>query len=48
MTRNVADAATLLDAMVGYDSIDPVTALSVGNIPKTYTASSRMDGRGLA
>jgi amidase len=38
MTRNVADAATLLDAMVGYDSNDPVTALSVGNIPKTYTA----------
>lgn len=38
MTRNVADAAGLLDAMVGYDSNDPVTALSVGNIPKTYTA----------
>jgi amidase len=38
MTRKVADAATLLDAMVGYDSNDPVTALSVGNIPKTYTA----------
>src|SRR6202023_286796 len=38
MARNVADAATLLDAMVGYDSNDPVTALSVGNIPKTYTA----------
>lgn len=38
MTRNVADAATLLDAMVGYDSNDPVTALSIGNIPKTYTA----------
>src|SRR6202047_1621253 len=38
MTRNVSDAARLLDAMVGYDSNDPVTALSVGNIPKTYTA----------
>jgi len=38
MTRNVADTATLLDAMVGYDPNDPVTALSVGNIPKTYTA----------
>jgi amidase len=38
MTRNVADAARLLDAMVGYDPNDPVTALSVGNIPKTYTA----------
>jgi len=38
MTRNVADAATVLDAMVGYDSNDPVTSLSVGNVPKTYTA----------
>jgi amidase len=38
MTRNVADAATLLDAMAGYDSNDPVTALSAGNVPKTYTA----------
>jgi amidase len=38
MTRNVADAATVLDAMVGYDPDDPVTALSVGNVPKTYTA----------
>jgi amidase len=38
MTRNVADAAAVLDAMVGYDSNDPVTALSVGNVPKTYTA----------
>jgi Asp-tRNA(Asn)/Glu-tRNA(Gln) amidotransferase A subunit family amidase len=38
MTRNVADAATVLDAMVGYDPNDPVTALSVGNVPKTYTA----------
>src|ERR1700676_396911 len=38
ITRNVADAARLLDVMVGYDPNDPVTALSVGNIPKTYTA----------
>jgi Asp-tRNA(Asn)/Glu-tRNA(Gln) amidotransferase A subunit family amidase len=38
MTRNVSDLATLLDAMVGYDPNDPVTALSVGNIPETYTA----------
>src|SRR3984893_326659 len=38
MTRNVADTARLLDEMVGYDPNDPVTALSVGNIPKTYTA----------
>lgn len=38
MTRTVADTARLLDVMVGYDPNDPVTALSVGNIPKTYTA----------
>lgn len=41
MTRNVADTATLLDFMVGYDPNDPVTSLSVGNIPKTYTAFLR-------
>jgi amidase len=38
MTRNVADTARILDAMVGYDPNDAVTAFSVGNIPKTYTA----------
>jgi amidase len=38
MARNVADAARILDVMAGYDPNDPVTALSVGNIPKTYTA----------
>ena len=38
MTRNVDDTARLLDVMVGYDANDPVTAFSVGNIPKTYTA----------
>jgi amidase len=38
MTRNVADTARILDVMVGYDPNDAVTAFSVGNIPKTYTA----------
>src|ERR1700738_4144659 len=38
ITRSVADTAKLLDIMVGYDPNDPVTAFSVGNIPKTYTA----------
>src|ERR1700686_2375702 len=38
ITRTVADTAKILDAMVGYDPNDPVTALSVGNVPKTYTA----------
>src|SRR5713226_1100506 len=38
MTRNVSDIARLLDVMAGYDPNDPVTGLSVGNIPETYTA----------
>src|ERR1700680_1879154 len=38
MTRNVADTARMLDAMAGYDPNDPVTALSVGHIPPSYTA----------
>src|SRR3984893_11065322 len=38
MTRNVAHTARLLDVTAGYDPNDPVTALSAGNIPKTYTA----------
>jgi Asp-tRNA(Asn)/Glu-tRNA(Gln) amidotransferase A subunit family amidase len=38
MTRTVADLAKLLDVMVGYDPEDPLTALGVGHIPRTYTA----------
>jgi amidase len=38
MTRNVADCARMLDAMAGYDPNDPVTSLSVGHIPPSYTA----------
>jgi amidase len=38
ITRTVADAAILLDALAGYDPADPVTAESVGKIPPTYTA----------
>jgi Asp-tRNA(Asn)/Glu-tRNA(Gln) amidotransferase A subunit family amidase len=38
LTRSVTDAAHMLDAMAGYDPADPLTALSVGHIPKTYTA----------
>lgn len=37
ITRTVEDAAKLLDVMVGYDPTDPITALSHGRIPKTYT-----------
>src|SRR6185295_11223252 len=38
MARTVTDLAKLLDVMVGYDTEDPVTAMGVGQIPKTYTA----------
>ncbi len=41
ITRNVADCARMLDAMAGYDPNDPITALSVGHIPKSYTAYLR-------
>jgi amidase len=37
LTRTVADGARMLDAMAGYDPNDPVTALSAGHIPRTYT-----------
>jgi len=38
MCRTVKDAARLLDGMVGYDPIDPVTARGVGNTPESYAA----------
>ena len=37
MARTVEDAATLLDVVAGYDPADPVTKLSQGKIPKSYT-----------
>ena len=42
ITRTVTDAAILLDAIVGYDPEDPITAYSVGRVPETYTLS--LDG----
>ena len=44
ITRTVADAAVMLDVMAGYDPDDPVTALSIGRIPATYTASLDRNG----
>lgn len=43
MARSVADIAVLLDATVGHDPDDPVTAASTGRIPRTYTGSLRRD-----
>src|SRR3984957_19466994 len=37
MARTVRDLAKLLDAMVGYDPEDPVTALGVGRVEGSYT-----------
>ena len=44
IARTVRDAAILLDAIVGYDPNDPVTAYNVGEIPRTYTAFLKQDG----
>src|SRR6516164_10622197 len=37
MARSVEDAARLLEVVAGYDPSDPVTQLSHGQIPKSYT-----------
>lgn len=45
ITRTVADAARTLEAMVGYDPEDPVTALGVGQVPEEgYAAHLGSDG----
>ncbi|WP_281194210.1 amidase family protein [Halorubrum sp. F4] len=45
ITRTVADAARTLEAMVGYDPEDPVTALGVGEVPEEgYTSHLDPDG----
>ncbi|MEE6295940.1 amidase family protein [Georgenia wangjunii] len=38
MTRSVVDAAAALDAVVGIDPADPVTAEQAGRVPESYTA----------
>ena len=44
LARTVADAAVMLDVMAGYDPDDPVTALGIGRMPATYTASLDRNG----
>jgi len=44
ITRNVADAARLLEVMAGYDPNDPATAWSVGNAPSGYLQFLKADG----
>src|SRR5687768_1207130 len=43
ITRTVADAALLLDIMAAYDPADPITALGLGRVPKSYTQDLRRD-----
>jgi Asp-tRNA(Asn)/Glu-tRNA(Gln) amidotransferase A subunit family amidase len=44
MARTVRDMAQLLDAMVGYDPDDPVTALGIGRAPQSYTKALDRNG----
>jgi len=44
MARTVKDLSTLLDAMVGYDPEDPITARGVGHTPDTFANFLHKDG----
>jgi Asp-tRNA(Asn)/Glu-tRNA(Gln) amidotransferase A subunit family amidase len=44
MTKTVADAAKMMDVMVGYDSADPWTAQIRSNKPESYTDYLDEDG----
>jgi Asp-tRNA(Asn)/Glu-tRNA(Gln) amidotransferase A subunit family amidase len=43
ITRNVSDAALMLDVMAGYDAADPITAFSRGHIRRSYAEGLRAD-----
>src|SRR5437867_1508752 len=44
MARTVREVAQMLDAMVGYDPEDPVTALGIGQSPASYVRSLDRSG----
>ena len=44
MARTVRDLAQLLDALVGYDPDDPITALGIGQAPQSYTKALDRNG----
>lgn len=44
MTRTVADAAAVLNALASADPSDPVTLKSVGKVPPDYTAFLNLNG----
>lgn len=43
LARSVEDLAIVLDATVGYDPSDPITALGVEHVPASYTGFLRSD-----
>jgi Asp-tRNA(Asn)/Glu-tRNA(Gln) amidotransferase A subunit family amidase len=43
MAKTVTDIALVLDATVGYDPADPVTATGQGKTPQTYTSSLKIE-----
>ena len=45
LARSVQDLAIVLDAIVGYDPEDPITAFGVGHVPESFTQS--LDPAGL-
>jgi len=47
MARSVADAATLLGVLAGYDPADPITKLSEGKIPPQADYTKFLDKNGL-
>ncbi|MEM9328369.1 MAG: amidase, partial [Bacteroidota bacterium] len=44
MCRTVEDATKVLEAITGYDPLDPLTRYAEGNIPETYTQYLQVDG----
>ena len=44
MCRTVEDAARVLDVIAGHDPADPITKLSVGKTPRSYTEHLDVDG----
>ena len=43
LARTVSDLAIAMDVMAGYDPEDPITAMGLGHVPKTYTAFLKTD-----
>lgn len=44
LARTVEDAVRILEVIAGYDPADPVTKISEGKIPKSYTQFLKKDG----